>query len=276
MRLDNFFRFFYGKDHPAASYHQTATKMTPIKNISIPKPCHQSWQQMTPVNAGRHCQSCCKTVTDFTKMSNQQIIEHLSLTRNVCGRFNDHQLNGINYKLYADNLPATGGWKKLALVAGFLSSAFSFKAEAQTTATKMEQRSKVVGSVSTVSVHDLARKAASPDSAKFKVISGNIVDENNAPLLGAIVKISSSTTGSQTDINGHFVLTVPATAAQFGVHILGYKPLQVDICADKDYQIKLTTEQASWLGEVAVTRRVSFVRRIYYRCIKRPIRKIFN
>lgn len=250
--------------------------MATIKNISVPKPCHQSWQQMTPVDAGRHCQSCCKTVTDFTQMSNQQIIEQLSLANNVCGRFSEQQLNGINYQLYADNLPTTGGWKRLAVVAGFLSSAFSFKAEAQTTPTKTEQRSRVVGSVSVVSANDLARKAAPPDSATVKAISGNIVDENNTPLPGATVKISSSTTGSQTDINGHFVLTVPATAAQFGVHILGYKPLQVDICADKDYQIKLTTEQASWLGEVAVTRRTSFVKRVYYRCIKRPIRKIFN
>ena len=47
--------------------------MTHIKNISIPQPCSQSWQQMTPVEQGRHCESCCKTVVDFTPMSNDEI-----------------------------------------------------------------------------------------------------------------------------------------------------------------------------------------------------------
>ncbi|MCF6402276.1 carboxypeptidase-like regulatory domain-containing protein [Chitinophaga filiformis] len=62
--------------------------------ISIPTPCHESWDAMTPADKGRFCQSCQKTVTDFSGMSNQQIISYLKSRRGkVCGRFHADQLN---------------------------------------------------------------------------------------------------------------------------------------------------------------------------------------
>jgi hypothetical protein len=274
MRLDNFFRFFYGKDHPAASYHQTATKMTPIKNISIPKPCHQSWQQMTPVNAGRHCQSCCKTVTDFTKMSNQQIIEHLSLTRNVCGRFNEQQLNGINYKLYADDLPATSGWKRLAMALSIISAGFWFKASAQTKPAAVEQGPGAKNDLATKSTTTMG-KIARPDSSGFRVITGHVIDERNEPIPGVSIKISTGYTGTLTDMNGNFRLRVSNTITQFTTSFIGFNTQTINIGADSVYPLKLQM-QAGLLGEVVVAKRASFIRRVYYRCIKRPIRKIFN
>ncbi len=44
--------------------------MSQLKSVNVSKPCHETWQAMTPVTGGRHCRSCSKTVTDFTKMSN--------------------------------------------------------------------------------------------------------------------------------------------------------------------------------------------------------------
>jgi hypothetical protein len=52
--------------------------MQPIKSISIPQPCHENWNQMTPVEQGRHCIQCSKTVTDFTVMSNNEIINYFA------------------------------------------------------------------------------------------------------------------------------------------------------------------------------------------------------
>lgn len=62
--------------------------------ISIPNPCHESWDAMTPANKGRFCQSCQKTVTDFSCMSDKEIISYLNNRQGeVCGRFNTTQLN---------------------------------------------------------------------------------------------------------------------------------------------------------------------------------------
>lgn len=62
--------------------------------IQIPEPCHENWNKMTPVDQGRYCSSCCKEVTDFSLMTDQEIINYLSKpSGNTCGRFAVDQLN---------------------------------------------------------------------------------------------------------------------------------------------------------------------------------------
>ena len=63
--------------------------------ISIPKPCHESWDAMTPEGKGRFCDACAKTVVDFTGMKAPEISEYLLANsgKKVCGRFKDDQLD---------------------------------------------------------------------------------------------------------------------------------------------------------------------------------------
>jgi len=62
--------------------------------LKIPTPCGEDWTGMQPTEKGRHCQSCCKTVVDFTEMSDAEIIRHLSQAGpHVCGRLMPDQLN---------------------------------------------------------------------------------------------------------------------------------------------------------------------------------------
>jgi hypothetical protein len=61
--------------------------------ITIPKPCHENWNEMTPKDQGRHCGSCAKTVVDFTTWQSQDIVQHFNRHKNVCGRFTVDQLN---------------------------------------------------------------------------------------------------------------------------------------------------------------------------------------
>jgi hypothetical protein len=62
-------------------------------NLSIPEPCHENWDQMAPIERGKFCSSCQKSVVDFTGMSDRQLAEFFKKTTgSVCGRFHQDQL----------------------------------------------------------------------------------------------------------------------------------------------------------------------------------------
>lgn len=62
--------------------------------ITIPKPCHENWDKMKIEEKGRFCAACSTKVTDFTLASDEEIIDAFSnSSENVCGNFNEGQLN---------------------------------------------------------------------------------------------------------------------------------------------------------------------------------------
>jgi hypothetical protein len=63
--------------------------------LTIPKPCHENWDDMTPVEKGKFCGSCQKQVVDFSNMSDRQVAEFFKKpsTGSVCGRFMTDQLD---------------------------------------------------------------------------------------------------------------------------------------------------------------------------------------
>ncbi len=62
--------------------------------ITIPKPCHENWEAMTPNEKGRFCSVCSKTVRDFTEASDDEMMIAFSdPSENICGNFRESQLN---------------------------------------------------------------------------------------------------------------------------------------------------------------------------------------
>lgn len=59
--------------------------------ITIPKPCHENWNGMTPEAQGRFCHSCQKSVIDFTQWPDRSIAEKIHSGGNLCGRFLNSQ-----------------------------------------------------------------------------------------------------------------------------------------------------------------------------------------
>lgn len=64
-------------------------------NYKIEEPCHADWDQMKPEAKGRFCNSCSKTVVDFSNMSDFSIVNYLESNKHlsVCGRFEEKQLD---------------------------------------------------------------------------------------------------------------------------------------------------------------------------------------
>jgi len=63
--------------------------------LSIPEPCHENWDNMTPEGQGRFCGSCAKQVIDFSAMTDNQLMQYFANLKNenVCGRVHPDQLN---------------------------------------------------------------------------------------------------------------------------------------------------------------------------------------
>jgi hypothetical protein len=62
--------------------------------LSIPKPCHENWDEMSSREQGAFCKVCAKTVIDFTSLSDDEVKNYFLRNRNqkTCGRFRDDQL----------------------------------------------------------------------------------------------------------------------------------------------------------------------------------------
>ncbi len=58
--------------------------------FSIPEPCSENWSTMKKESNGRFCNSCVKSVIDFTGMETSEIVSYLKKNqgKNICGRFN--------------------------------------------------------------------------------------------------------------------------------------------------------------------------------------------
>jgi len=114
--------------------------MKPKKvNYKIEEPCHEDWDQMKPEAKGRFCDSCSKTVVDFSSMSDFSIVNYLENNKNqsVCGRFEEKQLDRT-YLLPKSHYPAFGFDLK-AVALGLALSTFSALPSQAQNSTRVEQ-----------------------------------------------------------------------------------------------------------------------------------------
>lgn len=67
----------------------------------ITNQCPANWDEMQPNSNGKHCITCCKTVVDFTKMTNTEILQYFERAANqkTCGHFYAYQLDDTVSKL---------------------------------------------------------------------------------------------------------------------------------------------------------------------------------
>ena len=99
--------------------------------ISVPNPCNENWNSMTPQNQGRFCSSCQLVVTDFTKMDDQEIIHYFRTHQNekICGHFRNEQLTRMKITITPAQLQ-NHNWSiiqqiRIAIFLVFASSLFS-------------------------------------------------------------------------------------------------------------------------------------------------------
>jgi hypothetical protein len=90
--------------------------------ITIPKPCNENWDTMTPNENGRFCMSCSKTVVDFTAMLPDEVQHFFIQNQNnkICGRFKNEQLESLIIQIPSQVLHTQTHYHKIFLLALFI------------------------------------------------------------------------------------------------------------------------------------------------------------
>lgn len=238
--------------------------------LTIPEPCHENWNNMTPVDKGRFCGSCQKQIVDFSNMSDREVAQFFKnpSTGSVCGRFMQDQLNR-DMEIPKKRIPWVKYFFQIALPA-FL---FSAKAKAQGAVKIIKADTLVIPELwqqsktkNTTICSDMmvGKLAVAPSSRVEKLlasqddlitIKGKVVDENNNPLLYASVSVKGTLLGVTTDTTGTFSLNIKSTKNDITLVVssVGYgsterKLRYADI--SKEEKIVLITMTRAWQGQV--------------------------
>lgn len=91
--------------------------------VRIPEPCHEDWNKMEPDAKGKFCNSCSKSVFDFSTKTDTEIKDILLEYKNqkVCGHFKKSQINRpLNISVNLHDLPKNISTTKAFAIALFL------------------------------------------------------------------------------------------------------------------------------------------------------------
>ena len=242
--------------------------------LTIPTPCHENWDNMTPVQQGKFCGSCQKQVIDFSNMSDRQVAEFfkkpiLSLSKggSVCGRFMTDQLER-DIEIPRKRIP----WLKYFFQ--FVIPAFLVSIRASAEKTQGQIRVKTATTDTTklplrMTLGKLSRPVCNRpvlgDIAyipeKLTKLSGNIqlvvVNEKGEPIPYASVETGVIGKGGAADKNGLFNLdkSILNINAQLFVSSVGYerKAIPVKTISNLTGKFIVELQAKGWLNEVVVT-----------------------
>src|SRR5688500_15508374 len=87
--------------------------------------------------------------------------------------------------------------------------------------------------------------------AQIKTVTGTVTDEDGAGVAGASVVVKGSNLGTNTNANGAFSITVPASARTLVISFVGLSSEEVSI-GDGPVNVKLKNAASNDLNEVVV------------------------
>ena len=87
--------------------------------------------------------------------------------------------------------------------------------------------------------------------AQDLTVSGKVTDKSGEPLIGVYVLLQGTTSGTSTDVDGNYTLTVPSDATLM-YSLIGYRVAQVPVQGRAVLNVVLE-EDAVMLDDVVVT-----------------------
>ncbi|WP_410878361.1 carboxypeptidase-like regulatory domain-containing protein [Myroides sp. DW712] len=166
--------------------------------IQLPEPCSEDWNQMTPLEKGRFCVLCEKTVYDFSNYTKQELVLHLQREGKVCGR--------IPTK-YLDIALSESKANRGIGMQGIVAAAINLLLLTTTAAVQGQEKVKVEQQVK--ESENIPETKQQQTKQTFRVIRGKVMDEEGFALPSVSVLIKGTQLGVGTDLDGGFELKVP-------------------------------------------------------------------
>ncbi len=224
-------------------------------NISIPTPCHENWQGMSVAKKGRFCDSCQKTVIDFTQSSDRQIAELFKKESNVCGRFLNSQLErDLVIPKEKSSLWIAASAVAMAFFSGGSNEVFAQDAKVGTVQSSESSHRKEIVSIAP------------------RTITGKVIDEDSVTVANALILNKTSGNSYYTDIYGNFKITASTDDL---LEISGFNYEQETIKVNNQDKLIILMNRAEFkdmsytLGGaqaiVVYPRRLSYVGYLFYR-----------
>ncbi|MEO8770096.1 MAG: carboxypeptidase-like regulatory domain-containing protein [Ferruginibacter sp.] len=218
--------------------------------IQVDHPCSENWNQMTPNTQGSFCNSCKKTVIDFTAMTDNQLMEYFKNNPSgTCGRFNTDQLTNL-IAMPVKRIP----WAKYFFQISLPALLLGFRANAQRAIKKYQQPITIVSKFSS---QPMAFQST-------LLLTGKITNTDGKPVPYASVMIKGSTKGIAADSNGVFKLRLSGNESVLEITAAGYKNKSVTITAGyEDIELDIAMSDAILLAPVIMVSRASYTMGAY-------------
>jgi CarboxypepD_reg-like domain len=170
--------------------------------LSIPNPCSENWNNMTPQEKGRFCDTCQKCVVDFTAMTDAAVLDYFNKNNGkICGRFDKRQLDRvliINDKRFQKRFNIAASLLLLSSL-GFGNTVKNDAVIPFKVSSFYVQKSIVKKNTSSLN---------EPLSDEMITVKGHVFDIKKEPIIGAAIVMKGSTIGTTTDTNGAFSITL--------------------------------------------------------------------
>jgi hypothetical protein len=161
--------------------------------LAINKPCEENWLDMTTNEQGKYCAQCCKTVIDFSILSDDEIVKVLNnSSAELCGRLSPQQLNREIHNS-AKTTPVTYNWW-YNVASSILLLVTAKQAEAKAPELIANQHITQQYSLTTPAI-------TTTDSITIK---GKVVDSTGEPVPFVKVNIIGTSLHTTTDFDGNF------------------------------------------------------------------------
>ena len=204
--------------------------------LSIPAPCHESWQLMSPTEQGRFCNACAKVVIDFSTMTDVQVLNYFSSLKNekICGRVLPIQLDNPISRPIEPKKKLFWYWNYITLFFLFFSKS---PVKAQTSVGKIK--------ISTVPVKpppvQIKMGIISRDTRLLPVdIAGKVTDKNGKGIPFAAIKEKGTQSGTTTDEYGVYKLKVNGLVSIVEISAAGYVTNEFSLAGLQLYNFMLT------------------------------------